>query len=89
MTVAMSRAPVMTLMTSEETSARRRALRSAPISRTPAITPTIPPRAAEDRHAAEQDGGDDGQLEADGVVAAGGAVAQRPEDAGERGDDAR
>ena len=44
--------------------------------------------AAEDRHAAEQHGRDDLQLEAGRVVAAGAAEAQRVVDAGERRDGA-
>ena len=44
--------------------------------------------AAEDRDAAEQYGGDDGQLEAHAVVGAGAGVAERPEHAGQAGDGA-
>ena len=42
--------------------------------------------AAEDRHAAEHDRGDRGQLEALADVRRGGRVAQRDDDAGQRGD---
>ena len=52
------------------------------------MTPSRLPAAAEDRDAAEQHDGDDGQLEADGVVGARGGEAEGEDDAGERGDHA-
>ena len=85
---ATSSVPVMTLMTSEVTPARRSALAERADEEHAGDDAVQRAAAAEDRHPAEQHRRDDRQLHARRVVAAGAAVQQREVDAGEARDGA-